>query len=101
MALGGTSNAKRFGQVLNTVPADLRPHKVVVCMDEDDEGRKARERIVHDLDLLGVRHAVMPPYPGGAKDADEWLMAGRGSEWEFAESAGTAGGVPFFSTRWL
>jgi replicative DNA helicase len=101
MALGGTSNAKRLGQVLFTVPEALRPRKVVVCMDEDGEGRKARDRIARDLDVLRVPHAVIPPYPGGAKDADEWLMTGRGSEWEFVESRGTAGGVPFFSTRWL
>lgn len=95
MALGGTSNAKRLGQVLNAVPAGLRPRRVVVCMDEDGEGRRAAGRIAHDLDLLLVPHAAMPPYPGGAKDADEWLMAGRGSEWELEDRGG------YFRTRWL
>lgn len=95
MALGGTSNARRLGQVLYRVDEGLRPRKVVVCMDEDGEGRRARDRISRDLDALRVPHAPMPPYPGGAKDADEWLMAGRGSEWEFVEEGG------YFRTRWL
>lgn len=44
-----------------------------------------RWRICHDPDVLKVTHAVMPPYPDGAKDADEYLMALRGREWDFEE----------------
>lgn len=95
MALGGTSNARRLGQVLFAVPEGMRPGTVVVCMDEDDEGRRARDRIMRDLDLLRVPHSAMPPYPEGAKDADEWLVAWRGSAWEFEEGCG------YYRTRWL
>ena len=98
MALGGVSNAKRLAQVLYRVPAHLRPRTVLVAMDEDDEGRKASDGICADLDALRVPHAVMPPYPGGAKDADEWLMATRDSEWAF-EQYGTES-LQLFRTRW-
>ena len=102
MALGGVANARRFSQVLYATPAELRPKKVMVAMDEDDEGRKTRDKICHDLDLLRVPHAVMPPYPGGAKDADEYLMAMRDKEWEFYEKQGSvATDYPLWYTRWL
>ena len=100
MALGGVSNAKRLAQVLYRVPVEARPRTVVVCMDEDDEGRKASDRICADLDALKVAHAVMPPYPGGAKDADEWLMNGRDSDWTY-EKYGDTVGIELYRTRWL
>ena len=44
----------------------------------------------------------MPPYPGGAKDADEYLMAMRDKEWEFYEKQGfVATDYPLWYTRWL
>lgn len=102
MALGGVANARRFSQVLYATPPELRPKKITVAMDEDDEGRKTRDRICHDLDLLGVKHVVMPPYPDGAKDADEYLMAMRGKEWEFYERRGSVPtDYPLWYTRWL
>ena len=100
MALGGVANAKRFAQVLYYTPADRRPGKVVVCMDNDAEGDKAASRMCLDLAKIGVRHAVLPPYPGGAKDADEWLMAGRGVRWDFEEHGEVRPGVPLYRTRW-
>lgn len=102
MALGGVANAKRLGQVIYKTPPELRPKKLVVCMDEDAEGRRTRDKICADLDVLRVSHAVMPPYPGGAKDADEWLMAGRGAEWEFEQRGGSLPDTaPLWYTRWL
>lgn len=100
MALGGVANARRLSQVIYATPANLRPRKIVVCMDEDAEGRKARDRICADLDKLDVKHAMMPPYPGGAKDADEWLMAGRNAEWRF-DIQGNQTGPALYETRWL
>lgn len=73
---------------------------MVVCIDEDDKGRKASDRICADLDALKVAHAVMPPYPGGAKDADEWLMNGRDSDWTY-ERYGDTVGIELYRTRWL
>lgn len=99
MALGGVSNAKRLAQVLYRVPSHLRPRTIVVCMDEDEEGRKACANICRDLDALKVPHAVMPPYPNGAKDADEWLMAGRDAEWRY--ETWMSGDLELFRTRWL
>ena len=100
MALGGVGNAKRFSQVLYRVSKGLRPKKIVVCMDEDTEGRKTRDRMCADLDKLGVPHAVLPPYPQGAKDADEWLMNGRGVDWKYDILSGP-GGKSIYQTRWL
>jgi DNA primase len=95
VALGGTAGARRMAQVVHAAPPALRPRRVVVCMDEDEAGRRARDAICADLDALGVPHAALPPYPGGAKDADEWLVAGRGTEWEFVREGG------LWKTRWL
>lgn len=102
MALGGVANAKRFSQVLYATPAELRPKKVIVAMDEDDEGRRTRDRMLHDLDLLRVPHNAAPPYPGGAKDADEFLMAMRDVDWVYEQHEGRfAGGLALWYTRWL
>ena len=101
MALGGVANAKRFAQVLYHTPPEKRPAKVVVCMDCDEEGRKASERMCGDLARIGVAHAVLPDYPGGAKDADELLMATKGVKWDFEEYEGSIPGFgPLYRTRW-
>ena len=101
MALGGVSNAKRLAQVLYATPPELRPKKITVAMDEDDEGHRTRDKICHDLDVLKIPHAVMPPYPGGAKDADEYLMALRGREWDFEErEPSITTGYKLYYTRW-
>lgn len=101
VALGGTSNAKRFSQVLYYTRPQARPAKVIVCMDEDDEGRKTRDRMCADLDAIGVPNAYLQPYPGGAKDAGEWLTNGRGTDWEFFEKPpDPATGLVLVGTKW-
>ena len=42
MALGGVANASRLASVLYHARPELRPRKVMVCMDEDAEGRVVR-----------------------------------------------------------
>lgn len=101
MALGGVSYANRLASVLYHTPAAARPGKVMICMDEDDEGRRAAKKIAADLDSIGVPHATLPPYPGGAKDADEWLMARRGIEWDYEETPLPDGLTPLRRTRWV
>lgn len=102
MALGGVSNAKRLAQVLYATPPELRPKTIMVAMDEDDEGRRTRDRICHDLDVLRVPHNAMPPYPGGAKDADEFLMALRDTEWVYDQHESKfSGGFTLWYTRWV
>ena len=98
MALGGVGGARRLAQVLYHASPDLRPRRVVVAMDEDEEGRKARDRMCADLARIGVPYAQMPPYPGHAKDADEWLCAMRGERWEFERRGSDACAV--WVTRW-
>lgn len=101
MALGGVSYANRLASVLYHTPADVRPGKVMICMDEDDEGRRAAKKIAADLDSIGVPHATLPPYPGGAKDADEWLMARRETDWNYEETSLLNGLTPLRRTRWV
>lgn len=51
--------------------------------------------------MLRVPHAVMPPYPGGAKDADEHLMAMRGKEWDYERrEPSIQTGYKLWYTRW-
>ena len=85
MALGGVSMAPRLSSILYHAKKGDRPGKVIIAMDEDDEGRKTAANIAYDLDVIGVPHALMPPYPNGAKDANQWLMERRGIDWHFEE----------------
>lgn len=103
VALGGVANASRLASVLYHAPAEKRPGKIVIAMDEDDEGCKAAAKIAHDLDVIGVAHAMLPPYPDGAKDADEWLMNGRGTRWEYEREPipGHDELTPYTRTRWV
>lgn len=82
IALMGTEGRHRLAQVLYRTPADQRPQKVILALDCDDAGRKAATALSADLDKLGIPHAQLPDWPDGAKDANERLMAGRGTEWE-------------------
>ena len=100
MALGGTGKAKRLSEVLYATPAHLRPGKIVICMDEDEAGRSTAARIARDLDVLCVPHATLPPYPGGEKDANDWLVARRGTDWRFEERPLGCGITPYHTTVW-
>ena len=75
MALGGTGLKKRVGQVLYYTPAELRPRKVVVAMDNDKAGKDAEKTIVADLKSIGIAHKVLP-WPDGCKDACDVLARG-------------------------
>lgn len=101
VALGGVTYANRLASILYHTPAESRPGKVVVCMDEDAEGRRAAEKIARDLDRIGIPHAKLPAYPGGAKDADEWLMSRRGTDWDYDERPLGCGLTPLRYTRWV
>ena len=101
MALGGVANAKRFASVMYHTPPDLRPRSVVVCMDEDEEGRKCRDRMMADLQKMGAACAAFAPYPRGCKDADEWLMSGRGVDWDYEIRTGFPDTGEIRVTRWL
>lgn len=102
MALGGTSYAGRLAQVLAHTDETLRPRRIVIAMDADSAGRKARDQIAGDLDKIGVRHSDIPSYPEGCKDADDWLMAMRGTEWDWeCRPMGTADELhTLWTTRW-
>ena len=102
MALGGVGGAKRLVQVLYHAKPEKRPGLVVICMDQDEVGKETRDKLSADLCKIKVPHICVPAYPGGAKDADEWLMAGRGTEWEFCELPSSLDGAPkLYGTRWL
>lgn len=75
VALLGTSGTNRLASVLEHTREGKRPKRVIVAMDRDEAGERAADRIAKDLDAIGIPHAPMPPYPGKAKDANEWLMS--------------------------
>lgn len=83
VALCSTSNVSRFCGILYHTPPSQRPVKLMIAMDEDKAGRNAAVKLAEALRSIGVPHALMPPYPGGEKDANEWRMAERGTVWEY------------------
>lgn len=102
MALGGTGFTNRFASLMYHTPAELRPKKVMIAMDFDADGRKAAEKMDCDLTMMAVAHAMVPPYPGGAKDANDWLLSRKGADWVF-ETA-DAEGEPtehMIVTKWI
>ena len=102
MALGGVGGAKRLAQVLYHAKPSERPGLMVVSMDHDEAGEQTRAALSADLCKIKVPHICVPAYPHGAKDADEWLMAGKGREWEFCElESSIEGGPKLYGTRWL
>ena len=101
VGLGGASCAGRFGRVLAETPDALRPRKVLVFMDADDAGRDAARKIEAALDSLGIPCSAAPPYPAGAKDPDEWLMAMRGECWTHEAIEGSSCNPPLLRTRWI
>lgn len=100
VALGGVANAKRLAQVLYHADPASRPEKVIVCMDADEEGRKAAKRICADLNRIGIANAALPGYPDGMKDPDEVLMSGRGKSWDFERWKVDLNGRALYRTRW-
>ena len=101
MALGGVAGAKRLSQILYHADPKTRPGLVVICMDQDAEGKKARDKISADLCSMRIPHTCVPAYPNGAKDADEWLMAGKGVEWDFCElETAASADQALYGTRW-
>lgn len=100
MALAGTGGANRLAQILYHEDPALRPEKIIVCMDEDEAGRKAADKICADLSRIGIPHGKLDPYPGGAKDANEVLVAGRGVEWDYEPSGTVVNGLVLYTRRW-
>jgi hypothetical protein len=102
MALSGIAGAKRLCQILYHADPRERPGVLVICMDQDEAGKNARDGLSADLCKIGQPHICVPAYPGNAKDPDDWLMAGRGTEWEFCELPSSLDGGPKpYGTRWL
>ena len=90
-ALGGTSMAKAVVRGLAKIPKDQRPRRLIVCMDADVAGKRTAEEISSSLTQIGLPHSVLPGYPGGVKDADDWLVAERGRIWEAEENESLKG----------
>lgn len=67
------------GRVLD-VAADTPPSErpaYVIATDADDAGRRFSETLQEGFAKIGAACSVMPPYPGGAKDAADVLRAKR------------------------
>lgn len=83
LALCGTGNVSRLCSILYHMPPSQRPAKIMIAADQDQAGQVAARKITECLNLIGVPHALMPSYPNGEKDANEWLIAERGKSWSY------------------
>lgn len=83
LALCGTGNVSRLCSILYHMPPSQRPAKIMIAADQDQAGQVAARKITECLNLIGVPHALMPSYPNGEKDANEWLMAEHGKSWSY------------------
>lgn len=94
IALCGTGGASRLASILYHMPESKRPQKIMIAMDEDEAGRAAAEQIARNLGTIGIPHATMPPYPYGAKDANEWHASELGTSWSYNTTPVGGGIVP-------
>lgn len=69
LALGGTNKAESIFNVLNRNP-DIQT--VVLCLDNDDAGRKATALVSERLKELGIKVVDFPPKAG--KDWNEYIQ---------------------------
>lgn len=76
-ALNGSGGVNRMLSVLADTPRADRP-AVVLALDADKEGRKFAASARAGLAELGVPCGEVPPFPEGAKDANDHLMTVRG-----------------------
>ena len=76
-AITGSGGENRVLDVLADTPGQDRP-AIVLAFDQNDEaGAKYTRRMKAGLAELAVPCGVLPPFPGGEKDANERLMAVR------------------------
>lgn len=69
-------NSRRLLEVVTATPTGDRPN-LILALDADDAGSAMTNAIAEGLDKAGVRYSILPPYPFGAKDANEVLMRER------------------------
>ncbi len=99
VALCGTGNVSRLSSILYHMPKSQRPEKTMIAMDEDEAGHAAASKLAKSFKAIGVPHAFMPPYPNGEKDANEWHLAGFGTEWTYCTKPVGDGITPFHIIR--
>lgn len=71
------SNTSRLLDVVADAPRGTRP-AYVIATDADDAGRAFAETLAKGFAEIDARFSVLPPYPDGAKDANDVLRAVRG-----------------------
>ncbi len=76
-ALNGSGGVNRMLNVLADTPRADRP-AIVLAFDADEAGRKFASSAKAGLAELGVPCGEVPPFPEGAKDANDYLMIVRG-----------------------
>ena len=99
MALGGTGLAKRLARVVGDTPEELRPHRVLLALDDDKAGHTCASSLAEELWALGVPCAGLPGY-AGHKDPDDWLMAECGQTWSYHEEPWPGLRVPRRTIAW-
>lgn len=75
ISLMGTGGANRLLSVLYYARPEQRPSKLVLALDQDDGGCRATQRLRDGLLSMRVPFSIAPPFPNGAKDANEYLMS--------------------------
>lgn len=83
VALCGIANASRLCSILYHMSSSQRPAKLMIAMDEDDAGHAAASKLAESLNKIGIPHALVPPYPNGEKDANEWHLSEQGVGWTY------------------
>lgn len=73
LALGGADFTGRIGSILYYTPAEHRPKKIVLALDDDDAGHAASKKLASDLDYIGIPHSAFQ-MPEGCKDPNDILM---------------------------
>jgi twinkle protein len=74
VGISGTGSVERIKSILTTV---RKYNRIVVCMDNDDAGNEARDKLV---EILPVNKTYIVSLPVGVKDINDLVMAGREGE---------------------
>lgn len=78
IALMGSGGSNRLESVIAHTPKDKRPARLLIATDNDNAGRKSKERIAHSMAALGQPCNLGAEFPCRVKDPNEWLIALKG-----------------------
>ena len=77
IGLGGIGGAGRLASLLYYAKPEQRPETVVLALDADEAGQKTANKLMADIESMGIKCSIMP-MPAGCKDPNDILMMKRG-----------------------